>query len=351
MLNHAYPVKIFATTGTAKLAEEISEELRKILPLEYRPEDGRILGRVNFEEFSNENFQAQLIDNVRGHFVIVVHTQVPPVHNGLFELFGILDAIKNAQAADILLVFPYMPYVRSDRKNKPRISVMAHRLADIISNSFRIRRVLLMDPHDSHVKHYFEPAADEITAINLVGDYLERKFFSIHPKQDCVMVFADAGAAKKYGTLAHDLQIASAYIDKDRPDDMENPEIKKVVGSVDGRVCILIDDEILTGKTSVQDAETLIKEGALEVHAFAIHGILNNKKTSWEAVIKKIDESPIRTVVVTDSIPVRHKIDSNPKFVVLSVVKLLAHAIGNAVQGGSLSALHERKNVDLYRGT
>lgn len=349
MSNHAYPVKVFATTETAVLAEEVSKQLKKILPQEYQPEDGRILGRVNFEEFSNENIQAQLIDDVRGHFVVVIHTQTPPVHDGLFQLFNLLDAIKNARTADILLVFPYMPYARSDRKNKPRISVMAHRLANIISSSFGIKRVLLMDPHDSHVKHYFEPAADEITAINLVGDYLERKFFSIHPKSNCVMVFADAGAAKKYGTLAHNLQIASAYIDKDRPDDTENPEIKKVVGNVDERVCILIDDEILTGKTSVQDAETLIKEGSIEVHVFAIHGILNNKKSSQEAVIKKIDESPIRTIVMTDSIPVHHKIGSNQKFVVLSAIKLLAQAISRTVQDKSLTMLHDPENVDLYR--
>ena len=164
-------VKVFSTTGSEVLASEVCESLKPRLPDQLIPGRELVLSRSNVQRFSNQNIQVQ-VDNVRGHFVVVIHTQVPPVNDGLIELFALLDAINNARPADVLLVFPYMPYVRSDRKNKPRISTMAHRLAHILSVSFEIKRVILLDPHDSHIKHYFNPVADEISAIYLMIDWM-----------------------------------------------------------------------------------------------------------------------------------------------------------------------------------
>ncbi|MCX6779005.1 MAG: ribose-phosphate diphosphokinase, partial [Candidatus Magasanikbacteria bacterium] len=249
-------VKVFATTGSEELAQNVCRALERRLPANLQPTEG-LLGKVEITRFSNDNLMAK-IDNVRGHFVVIIHTQVPPVNDHLIELFTLLDAIENSGAEDVLLVFPYMPYARSDRKNQPRISTMAPRLAHIFVNSFGIRRVLLLDPHDGHTKHFFTPAADEISALYLLADYIKTQFFLEKKKEECAIVFADAGAAKRFGHLAHLVSLPVAYIDKDRPDNGENPDIKKVVGDVRGKFCILIDDEILTGGTVIGDTKILL---------------------------------------------------------------------------------------------
>lgn len=340
-------VKVFATTGSEALARDICGSLQIRLPKSLQPETG-LFGNSRVERFSNDNLQVQ-VDNVRGHFVVVVHTQVPPVNDHLIELFALLDAVENARPKDVLLVFPYMPYARSDRKNKPRISTLAPRLADILVNSFGIRRVILLDPHDTHTKHYFKPAADEISALYLLADYVQREIFSAHPKEECSIVFADAGAAKRFGQLAYLLKLPVAYIDKDRPDDTEQPKLKEIVGDVKGRFCLMIDDEILTGGTVLGDTASLLQSNASGVTMLAIHPPLDDKKTSAGEVIQKLEGSPLERVVVTNSIPIAHKLADPSKFVVLSVAPLLAEAIGRTVQDDSLTVLHDPQNVHLYR--
>lgn len=345
--NLPLPVKIFATRGTQEIAENIFSAAKPIIS--QASVNNLSLGIPTFNEFSNENIICQ-VDNVRGCFAVVIHTQTPPVDRGILELFNLLDAIINAQSLDVLLVFPYMPYARSDRKNQPRISVMAERLADIISTSFGIKRVILLDPHDSHVKHYFKPAADEITAIYLISEYIKERVFKTYSKETCVIAFPDAGAAKRFKRISSVLDLPTAYIDKDRPGNDEDPEIKKIVGDVDGKVCLLIDDEILTGGTSTKDAKSLIKGGANNICAIAVHGTLADKDIPQEEFIRQKEASVIDEFIITDSVPVRHKITSSKtKFVILSVYSLLAQAIIRTVCNQSLTELHEPENVHLYR--
>ena len=340
-------VKIFSTTGSESLANKICESLKPRLPDQLVPGGKLILSKSNIQRFSNENIQIQ-VDNVRGHFVVVVHTQASPVNEGLIELFALLDAINNARPADILLVFPYMPYARSDKKNKPRISTMAHRLAHILTVSFGIKRVILLDPHGSHVKHYFYPAADEISAIYLMIDHLERKFFNIMSKKESVVVFSDPGSAARYKIVAYLLGLPTAYVEKDRPDDSETPKFSKIVGDVKGKCCLLLDDEILTGKTAIGDAEILKKEGAGSINMFAVHPILRDKTITQADLIKKLDNSPIERFIITNSIPQDPKILSS-KFTILSVASFLGEAIKRSILGQSLTELHQKDNVKLYR--
>lgn len=340
-------VKVFSTTGSEDLASEICESLKPRLPDQLIPGGKLILSKSNVQRFSNENIQVQ-VDNVRGHFVVVIHTQVPPVNDGLIELFALLDAINNARPADILLVFPYFPYVRSDRKNKPRISTMAHRLADIISVSFGIKRVILLDPHDSHIKHYFSPVADEVSAIYLMIDYLEREFFKTVPKEESVVVFSDPGSATRYKNVAYLLDLTTAYVEKDRPDDSEKPKFSKIVGMVKGKHCLLIDDEILTGGTAIGDAEILREEGASSINMLAVHPILRDKGLTQAALIEKLERSSVEKFIVTNSIPQNPKILGN-KFIILSIAPFLGESIKRSILGQSLTELHQRDNVKLYR--
>ena len=346
-MNNFPAVKIFATTGSQILAKKIHDYLLKDSRL---PES--IFGKTEVKWFSNQNAQIQ-IDNVRDHFIVVIHTQAPPVSDGIIELFALLDAISNARPADILLVFPYMPYSRSDRKNKPRISTMGRRLPHILTHSFGIKRVILLDPHDTHIKHYFDPAADEISATYLIVDYFKKwkKSASLKIKQKTVVVFADAGAVAKYEKVAHLLDFPSAYIDKDRPGDDEKPKIKRIVGDIENRVCILIDDEILTGGTAIGDAKILLDEGAQQVSFMAaIHAGLTSKELTKKKLINNLASSSTDHFVVTDSIPysLSNLGISSSKFTVLSVAPLLAEAIKRSVKGESLTELHKLENTKLY---
>ena len=241
----SYPVKVFSTRGSDVLAKAVCEALKTRLPKDLWSEGCLKPGKIKVVRFSNENLQVQ-VENVRDHFVVVIHSQVPPVNERLVELFCLLDALKGARPVDILVVFPCYPYARSDKKNQPRISTMAYRFAHILNYSFGIERVMLLDPHDDHIKHYFDPVADEITSIYLLFDYLERNVFTFQPKEESVLVFPDEGASKRYSGFARLLRIPTAYIDKGRSDDREQPEVKGIIGNVEDKFCLMIDDEILT---------------------------------------------------------------------------------------------------------
>jgi ribose-phosphate pyrophosphokinase len=342
-------VKVFATTGSEAIANKICKTLGSRLPDGMIPSNGElVLGKKSVTRFSNENIEVQ-VDNVRDHFVVVVHTQSSPVDSGLIELFALLDAIRNARPADLLLVFPYMPYARSDKKNKPRISTMGCCIPNILSNSFKIERVLLLDPHASHIKHYFSPVADEISAIFLLIDYLEKNIFNISKKEDFVVVFSDVGSAKKYNTMAHLLKLPTAYVDKDRPDDNEDPRINRIVGDIRGKICLQIDDEILTGKTSMNNAESLMEQGAKSVYMMAIHAILADKDLgSRDQLISVLNESKIEKFIITDSVLQKEPYNLGNKFTVVSIASLLAEAIYRIVYGKSLTELHKLENVNLY---
>lgn len=348
MLWVSHPVKVFATRGSDILAAEVCTALQTRLPKQMQPKERIELGAVKVDEFSNENMEVQ-VENVRGHFVVVIHTQVPPVNRGLVEFFALLDAVINARPADVLVVFPYMPYARSDRKNKPRISTMARRLAHILSHSFGIRRVLLLDPHDSHVKHYFDPAADEIAATFLLMEYLKRGMLEDpFAREATTIVFADPGAATRFERLPHFLGLPVAYIDKERTDNSERPRIKKVIGDVRGRRCIMVDDEMLTGGTVLGDLTLLREEGAAGVSIVAIHAILNDLTNPDSPVAVRLAESDLDRIIITDSIPVAHKVSGVPKFTVLPVAALLAEAISRVAQDDSLTELHDPAKVALY---
>lgn len=343
-------VRVFALQGSDQLATDVCQELSRKLPLDLQPEDGLILSRPKIARFSNENIQAQ-IDDVRGHFVVVIHTQTTMVHERLFELFALLDAINNSGVGDLLLVFPYMPYARSDRKNQPRISVMGNALPRILQKAFGVRRVLLLDPHDTHTKHYFWPSADEITTVHLFTDYILNHLIPSKSGEEFLITFPDASASRRNEKLIEISQLPFDYIDKMRPRDDENPEIKKGIfaGFVEGKICIIIDDEILSGGTAIKDAQMLHDYGAKRIKFMAPHGILNDQKISVAELIKKLEDSPIDQLILTDSVPCREKVDGHPKFKILPIAGLLAEAINRTIQNRSLTELHEQNNVSLYR--
>jgi len=340
-------VKVFSTTGSEVLAQDVFRQLQT--KLQPRMGDGILeLGTAVRTRFSNDNIQLQ-VDNVRGYFIVIVHTQVPPVNDHLVELFALIDAIRNSKPADILLVFGYLPYARSDQKNQPRISTMGPLVLRILNVALDIKRFLLLDPHDPHLKHQVIPAAEEVTAIHLLTDYLGRICHVIGDRENFVVAFPDEGSARRYKNVPHLLDLGRAYIDKDRPDNTEHPVFKGIVGDIYGKTCLMIDDEILTGGTAISDSKELLKAGAASVQMAAIHAPLSDKERPDLEVVQRLEESSIQRFIVTDSIPVRHKLGPNSKFVVLSVAPLLAEAITREVLNESLTELYDPEKVGLYR--
>ncbi len=332
-------VKLFATSGTETLARQVTAELETRMK-GYATDFDVQWGEVRLARFSNENLEVQ-VDNVRDHVVVVLHTQAPPVSDGLIELMAVLDAINNAHPRQIFLVFPYMPYARSDRKNRPRISVLGQRLPEILNKVLGVRRVLLVEPHDPHLKQYFLPTADEIPGTPLLLEHIRATLLKECKPEECVLVFADAGAAKKYEELPLALGLDRAYIHKARTDHSESPKVRAVTGEVEGRHCILIDDEILTGNTIQKDAHLLKEAGAATVRMYATHGVLLDKKLSTEELMAKLSKSDVDEFVVTDTVPVAEKAALAPeRFTVLSSAPFIGEAIKRMLVGESLSQLH-----------
>src|SRR6056297_2296704 len=159
-----FPVKIFATGGARVLGKRIVKQLDNILPKKYWPENGLKLNSYNILRFADNEMLVQPED-VRGHFIVIIHTRSPDVHEELAEFFWLADAIINAgvNAKNVLVVFPYMPYSRSDKKDQSRISVPSSFLARTINKVCRFRKILLVEPHDAHICHYFDPYAKHIS--------------------------------------------------------------------------------------------------------------------------------------------------------------------------------------------
>lgn len=355
-------VKVFIMPGCEDLGMVICEELKKRLPPDLNPyKEGFRPAEAKFVHFSNGNPQVQ-VEDVRGHFIVIIHTQVPPVNVNAIRLFALLDAIKNSRCADILLVFPYMPYARSDRKNKPRISVMGKLLPKILIKTFDLQRIIILDPHVTYIKEYYDPTADEVSAVYLFSHQINQIIANDQAnKEKYMLAFPDAGASTRFEKVPIITGLPFDYLDKLRKDDTETPEIKKEIFCA-GKICIMLDDEISTGGTAILDAKTLKNNKAEKVIMFATHPALNPKNEGVSLkdyreeenpdevnkLVETLEASPIDHFFFTDSIPCSHKLAGRKKFTIIPVGGLLAEAIYRTIKDESLTELHDIKMVPSY---
>ena len=274
------------------------------------------LGAREITQFSNENLFPKFNEPVVDKDVFVIQTQSKQVHMHLFELFIMMDILKYAPAKRITAVFPYMPYVRSDKEDQSGISITARMMADLITHCGG-NRALFMDLHSHQVKGFFRIPVDHL--------FVKPVFLHDLLKEDvsnCVAVAADAGEGKHIGPFGEQLKIPLAIVDKRRTGNDEKPKPVNLVGSVDGKIAIVFDDEIASGATLVEAADFLCERGAKEVWAYITHGVLSGK-----AVEKLAASSAITRLVITDTIPLP---DSKklPKIRQISV----AHVFGEAIK-------------------
>jgi len=306
-------LKVFAGRSHPDLAAEICRHLA--IPL----------GRSHVVRFSNENLMVQIDENVRSADVFVIQTAAPPVNEGIIELLIMIDALKHASAGRITAVMPYLPYVRSDKKDKPRISISARLIADLLQTA-GADRVVCMDLHAPQTQGFFRIPVDHLQATPIIADYLQKQDLS-----NAVLIAGDAGEAKEVGRYANRLNLPMAIVDKRRYDDSESAKATNLIGNVKGKHAILIDDEVATGGTLIEAAAFLKDQGALSVTAAFTHGVLSGN------AVERLDKSDIAGLTFTNTIPLQGKTSS--KFQVLSVAELFAQAIRRIHDGDSISNL------------
>jgi len=294
---------------------------------------GKPLGRSESIRFSNENIMIRLQDNVREKDVFVIQTSSNPVNDNLVELLIFIDALKYASAARITAVLPYYPYCRSDKKDEPRISVAARLVADLLEKA-GADRVLSMNLHSPQIMGFFRIPMDQLLAAPIFFQHFNNVLFRQEAKEDWVLVFGDAGAAKAFAYYADELRLPVAIMDKARTDHSEKPVVRQVIGDVKGRACLIVDDEITTGGTLVEAANKLHDVGAKRVLAAAIHPVFSGNAVS------KLVNSSIERIIVGNTVPVADKIQGHEdRFEVLDLSPLFARAIECIHDGTSMSEL------------
>lgn len=288
------------------------------------------LGQCEVFEFSNENIFVRFCENIRARDVFLVQPISSPVNTRLMELFIMIDAARRASAGRITAVIPYYPYGRSDKKDQPRVPITARLIANFLETA-GADRILTMDLHAGQIQGFFNIPVDELTALSILADYFRGKGIP-----NLTVVATDVGDAKRARHMADRLGVPLAIVEKRRIGNEQRVEAVNVIGDVQGRTALIVDDEVDTGGTLVATAEIVIKYGAQSVFASATHAILSGN------AVQKIEGAPLRELVFTDTIPIPpHK--RLPNMTVLSVAPLLGEAIRRIHTGQSVGALFNGK--------
>ncbi len=308
-------LKVFSGNAHRKMAEEIAGHL------------GMPLSEADVRKFSDGEIFVELKENVRGRDVFVVQPTCTPVNDNLMELVIMVDALRRASARRITAVVPYYGYARQDRKNAPRVPISAKVVAEMFM-AVGVRRVLCMDLHAAQIQGFFNIPVDHLYAAPVIIDYVRESF----PAEEVIMVSPDAGGVERTRAFAKRLNSGLAIIDK-RRDKPNECEAMHVIGDVKGKIAIVMDDMVDTAGTLCAGAKTLLAHGAKEVHACCSHPVLSGP------AIERITKSDLKSLVVTNSIPLREDAKNCDKIKVLSVSKLLANAIERIHNEDSVSYL------------
>lgn len=307
-------IKVFSGNANRPLAEEICQYLNMEI------------GQANTSRFSDGEFNFQILENVRGQDCFLVQPTCPPVDSNLMELLIMLDAFRRSSAKRITAVIPYYGYGRKDRKDRPRVPISAKLVANLITQA-GADRVLLLDLHAGQIQGFFDIPADHLFAAPVLVRY-----FNALSLPNLTVVAPDAGGVERARAYAKRLNAELAIIDKRRDyDRIGEVEVLHVVGDVEGRTALIVDDMIDTAGTLVKAAEALKRSGAETVYASATHAVFSGP------AVERIMASPIKEVVATNTIPARDDWRATVKR--LSVAEILAKAIESIHDESSVSSL------------
>jgi len=311
---HDERFKIFSGTANPILAEAICRHLS--VPL----------GKALLGRFSDGEIYFQILENVRGADVFVVQPCSYPVDNHLLELLLMIDAFKRASAWRITAVLPYYCYARQDRKDKPRVPISAKLVADLLETA-GASRALTLDLHAPQIQGYFDVPVDHLYGSPVLVDYFRNKKLP-----NLTVVSPDAGGVERARAFAKKLGAPLAIVDKRRVD-LDVTEVMNLIGDVQGRTTLIVDDIIDTAGTLVKTADALIREGATQVFAACTHAVFSGP------AVERIENSQITEVVATDSVPVSEAARNLKKVTILSVADLLARGIRSIHEETSISEL------------
>ncbi len=307
-------IKLFAGNSNQPLARDICQHLNVSL------------GNAKVRTFSDGEILVEIGENVRGRDVYVIQSTSSPANHNLMELLVMVDALKRASAGRINAVVPYFGYARQDRKVAPRAPITAKLVADMMSVA-GIDRLLTMDLHAGQIQGFFDIPVDHLYAAPVMLEEVRRQNFS-----DLILVSPDAGGTERARAFAKRLQAGLAIIDK-RRSGPNIAEVMHIIGDVEGKNCVIIDDRLETAGPLCAAATALHAQGAADVYACATHGVLSGP------ALQRIAESPLKKVFITDTIPTQEKIAQCDTLHNLSVSHLLAEAIRRTHNAESVSSL------------
>ncbi|AAC07513.1 ribose-phosphate diphosphokinase [Aquifex aeolicus] len=306
-------VKIIAGTSNKTLSEEIAGYL------------GLRLTDALITTFSDGEIRVQINESIRGYHVYVITSLSNPVNHNLMELLLTLDAVKRSSPKEITAVVPYYAYGRQDRQDKPRTPISAKLVADLIQKA-GANRVIVVDLHSPQIQGFFDIPVEHLTAIPVLYDYIRKNVVLENP----IVVSPDAGGVKRARDLANKLGCGIGVILKRRPEP-NKAEVMDVVGDIEGKEAIIVDDIIDTAGTLVAAANLLVNKGVKRVIACATHGIFSGP------AVERLTNSPIEKVIVTNTLPVYEK--KFGKLEVVSIAPLIGEAIRRIQEGTSVSSL------------
>ncbi|MGZ3601132.1 MAG: ribose-phosphate diphosphokinase [Ktedonobacterales bacterium] len=302
---------VFCGTAHSQLARDICRHLN--IPL----------GEALVKKFTNENIFVKINENVRGKDVFVIQPFTTPVNDSILELWIMIDALKRASAQRITAVIPYYAYGRTDKKDQPRVPITARMIADC-TTTVGANRVLTMDLHAGQIQGFFSIPVDELTAQNILAQYIRSRELDGY-----TVVATDTGFAKKARNFAELLDAPLAIVEKRRVGNDGRMESLGLIGEVAGRDALIVDDEIDTAGTLVQAVRLVKERGARDVYACAVHGVLSGP------AIERLSTSGVRELILSDTIPLPEE-KRLPFITVLSVAELFA---------GAITRIHESRSV------
>ncbi len=284
------------------------------------------IGRAEVSSFSDGEVFVEILENVRGRDVFVLQPTCAPTNDHLMELLTMIDALKRASANRITAAMPYFGYARQDRKSRSRTAITAKLVADLVTRA-GANRVLTMDLHADQIQGFFDVPVDNIYASPiLLGDIWRQSY------PELIVVSPDVGGVVRARAIAKRLEVDLAIIDKRRPRPNESV-VMNIIGDVDGRTCVLVDDMVDTANTLCEAAHALKARGAVKVCAYCTHPVLSGP------AMERIERSDLDELVVTDTIPLRPDARASSKIRVLSVAELLAETIRRIAEEDSVSSL------------
>jgi ribose-phosphate pyrophosphokinase len=311
---------LFSGRANRPLAHEVASNL------------GIDCGSVELHDFANGEIYARFQESVRGTDAFVIQTHAEPVNERIMEQLIMIDALKRASAKRISAVVPFYGYARQDRKGRSREPITARLTADLFQAA-GANRIITMDLHSGQIQGFFDGPVDHLTALPPLADYIRSNYTG-----ELVIVAPDAGRVKTAEKFAAVLNSSLAFLHKRRSRETPNQvHMREVVGEVDGRHCVIVDDMIDTAGTVVQGAEVLLAQGAERVTAAATHGVFSGP------AIDRLKNAPIDEVVITNTLPLpeEKRLD---KIVVLSIAAILADAIRAVFEDASVSDLFNDQN-------